>query len=136
MPQTTTPSTTPTAPRSRPPAFTITEAAAAQIKHLRAQNGGEDMVLMVGLKEKGCAGLKYDMEFVEPDAVPRFSEIVTQHGVTIAISPEYFLRLIGTEMDFVSKTLASEFVFNNPNQTGACGCGESVSIKPCELNQG
>jgi iron-sulfur cluster assembly protein len=76
----------------------------------------------------GCAGMSYTMDYA--DKANQYDEVIEDKGVTIFIDPKAIMFLLGTEMDFVSDKLAARFVFNNPNQTAACGCGESVSITP------
>jgi len=82
----------------------------------------------VGVKNGGCAGMAYTMEYAE--RVEKFDEVVEDKGVRVLIDPKAVLFLLGTEMDYKSDKLAAQFVFNNPNQTSACGCGESVQLKP------
>jgi iron-sulfur cluster assembly protein len=82
----------------------------------------------VGVTNGGCAGMSYTMDYAE-GAGP-LDEVVEDRGVKIFIDPKAIMFLLGTEMDFVTDKLAARFVFNNPNQTAACGCGESVSITP------
>src|SRR5690606_40759344 len=84
--------------------------------------------LRVGVKNGGCAGMAYTMDYAEERQT--FDEVVEDKGVTVLIDPKAVLFLLGTEMDFESSKLSSGFVFRNPNQTSACGCGESVSITP------
>ena len=85
--------------------------------------------MRVGLKTRGCNGLTYTMNYT--DKVNKFDEVVTDEaGNKVVVDSKAVMFLIGTEMDYVSDALASEFVFNNPNQTSACGCGESVAITP------
>ena len=84
--------------------------------------------LRVGVTNGGCAGMEYVMDYAE--ARDAFDELVEDKGVTILIEPKAVLFLIGTEIDYETTRLASKFVFNNPNQTDACGCGESVTIVP------
>ena len=80
------------------------------------------------MKNGGCAGMEYTMEYVESIG-PR-DEVVEDQGVKIVVDPKAVLFLIGTEMDWKIGKLSSQFVFNNPNQTSACGCGESVLLTP------
>ena len=75
----------------------------------------------------GCAGMSYTMEYAS-EGRP-FEEVMEDRGVKIFIDPKAILFLIGTELDFVQEKLGARFVFNNPNQTSACGCGESVALK-------
>jgi len=87
----------------------------------------------VGVANGGCAGMSYTMDYAE--AAGPLDEVVEDQGVRIFIDPKAILFLLGTEMDFVRDRLAARFVFNNPNQTASCGCGESVSITPAK-NEG
>ena len=84
--------------------------------------------LRVGVKNGGCAGMAYTMEYAE--SLNPYDEVVEDKGVKVIIDPKAVLFLLGTEMDLKTDTFASTFVFNNPNQTSACGCGESVAITP------
>ena len=84
--------------------------------------------LRVGVKNGGCAGQEYVLEYA--DAADPLDEVVEDKGVTILIEPKAVLFLIGTEIDYEVTRLASKFVFRNPNETDACGCGESVTIQP------
>ena len=88
----------------------------------------------VGVTNGGCAGMSYTMDYAE-SAGP-LDEVVEDQGVRIFIDPKAILFLIGTEMDFVRDKLAARFVFNNPNQTAACGCGESVTLAPVDETAG
>ncbi len=109
-------------------AMTVTEAAAARVKSIMAKSDKPLIGLRVGVKNGGCAGMSYTMEYAE--AVTPLDEVVEDKGVTVLIDPKAVLFLLGTEMDFQTTKLSSGFVFNNPNQTSACGCGESVAITP------
>jgi iron-sulfur cluster assembly protein len=80
------------------------------------------------VKNGGCAGMSYTMEYA--DEIRPQDEVVEDKGVTVLIDPKAVLFLLGTEMDFQTSRMSSGFVFNNPNQTSACGCGESVAITP------
>jgi iron-sulfur cluster assembly protein len=108
--------------------ITLTDAAAARAQELIAKSPQPIAALRVGVKNGGCAGMSYTMDFV--DAIGPFDEVVEDKGVKIVIDPKALMFLFGTEMDFRTDKLGASFVFNNPNQTGACGCGESVSITP------
>ena len=106
----------------------LTQAAAEHIRALSAASGKEVEGVRIGVKKGGCAGMEYTMEYAaEPD--PR-DELVEDKGVRILIEPTAVLFLLGTEMDYQVDKMRSGFVFNNPNQTSACGCGESVMLKP------
>ena len=122
--------TTPKTRREVPKPVRLTAAAAARIVEIMADAVGRYLGVRVGVTHGGCAGMSYTMGYAE-DAKP-FEEVMEEKGVKIFIDPKAILFLIGTEMDFVQEKLCSRFVFNNPNQTAACGCGESVSITPAQ----
>ncbi len=122
--------TTPKTRREVPKPVRLTAAAAARIVEIMADAEGKYLGVRVGVTNGGCAGMSYTMGYAE-DAKP-FEEVMEEKGVKIFIDPKAILFLIGTEMDFVQEKLCSRFVFNNPNQTAACGCGESVSITPAQ----
>ena len=108
--------------------LSLTDAAATRIRDLMARAETPIAGLRVGVKNGGCAGMSYTMEYAE---TPKPGEdVVEDKGVTVFIDPKAVLFLLGTEMDFQTTKLASQFVFNNPNQTSACGCGESVALTP------
>lgn len=108
--------------------MTLTDAAAERVKSIIAKADKPIVGLRVGVKNGGCAGMSYTMEYAE--SVSPLDEAVEDKGVTILIDPKAVLFLLGTQMDFQTTKLTSGFVFNNPNQTSACGCGESVAITP------
>lgn len=114
--------------RERPKPVKLTEAAAARLAEIMAKAQGQYRGVRVGVTNGGCAGMSYTMEYAS-EAKP-FEEVMEDRGVKIFIDPKAILFLIGTELDFVQEKLGARFVFNNPNQTSACGCGESVSITP------
>jgi iron-sulfur cluster assembly protein len=107
----------------RLPIMTISDAAADRLKAL----GGAGF-LKVGVKKGGCAGLEYDISRVETPA--KFDELVEDKGVTVVVDAKAVLYLIGAKMDFKSDKFSSQFTFSNPNETAACGCGESINITP------
>lgn len=117
-------------PRPRPQVMRLTEAAATRIKAVMANADKPVAGLRVGVKNGGCAGMEYTMEYA--DAVKPTDEVIEDKGVKILIDPKAVLFLLGTEMDFKTEKLSSQFVFNNPNQTSACGCGESVQLTPAK----
>ncbi|RZJ44552.1 MAG: iron-sulfur cluster assembly accessory protein [Brevundimonas sp.] len=119
---------TPRARRPRPKAVTLTDRAAERVQEIMANAEQPYIGLRVGVKNGGCAGQEYT--FAYADAVQPLDEVVEDKGVTILIEPKAVLFLIGTEIDYETTKLSSKFVFNNPNQTDACGCGESVTIVP------
>jgi iron-sulfur cluster assembly protein len=106
----------------------LTEAAAMRIKDVMARADKPVAGVRVGVKNGGCAGMEYTMEYA--DEIRATDEVVEDKGVKLLIDPKAVLFLLGTEMDFKTEKLSSQFVFNNPNQTSACGCGESVQLKP------
>lgn len=108
----------------------LTAAAAERIKAVMANADKPVAGLRVGVKNGGCAGMEYTMEYA--DAVKPTDEVIEDKGVKILIDPKAVLFLLGTEMDFRTEKLSSQFVFNNPNQTSACGCGESVQLSPAK----
>lgn len=127
----TTTAQTPAKPRrERPKPIRLTDAAAARIREIMESADGQVQGVRVGVTNGGCAGMSYTMDYA--DAAKPLDEVVEDKGVKIFIEPKAIMFLIGTEMDFVREKLGARFVFNNPNQTAACGCGESVSIKPAE----
>ena len=116
--------------RPRPQVMRLSEAAAARIKELMAKSDRPIAALRVGVKNGGCAGMEYTMEYA--DAVKTTDEVVEDKGVKILIDPKAVLFLLGTEMDYKTDKLSAQFIFNNPNQTSACGCGESVLLTPAK----
>jgi iron-sulfur cluster assembly protein len=115
-------------PRPRPQVIKLTDAAAERIKYVMANAVTPVIGVRVGVKNGGCAGMTYTMDYAE--AVQPSDEVVEDKGVRVLIDPKAILFLIGTEMDYKTEKLSAQFVFNNPNQTSACGCGESVQLKP------
>jgi iron-sulfur cluster assembly protein len=116
--------------RPSPKVMTLTDAAAERVKAIMAKSKESVVALRVGVKNGGCAGMEYTMEWAEH--LRPLDEVVEDKGVKIFIDPKAILFLLGTEMDYKESVLKSGFVFNNPNQTSACGCGESVMLKPAE----
>jgi len=111
----------------------LTSQAAGRIKDIMATSQKQAIGLRVGVKNGGCAGMEYTIDYAEsPDPL---DEVVEDQGVRLFIEPKAVLFLLGTEMDYKIDKLSSGFVFNNPNQTSACGCGESVEIEPVSRAQ-
>jgi iron-sulfur cluster assembly protein len=106
----------------------LTEAAAERIRKLSASSGKEIEGVRIGVKNGGCAGMEYTMEYAA-ERGPH-DEVVEDKGVKLLIDPTAVMFLLGTEMDYQVDRMRSGFVFNNPNQTSACGCGESVALTP------
>jgi iron-sulfur cluster assembly protein len=115
-------------PRPKLQVMRLSDAAAARIKEISARAERPIAGVRVGVKNGGCAGMSYTMEYAE--TVNPADEVVENKGVRIFIDPKAVLFLLGTEMDYKVDKLSAQFVFNNPNQTSACGCGESVALTP------
>lgn len=118
----------PRARRPRPKVVTLSDAAAARVREIMDKADKPYAGLRVGVKNGGCAGQEYVFEYAETKGP--IDEVVEDKGVTILIEPKAVLFLIGTEIDYEVTKLSSKFVFHNPNETDACGCGESVTIQP------
>ena len=116
--------------RPRPQVMRLSDAAASRIKDIMENAERPIAGIRVGVKNAGCAGMSYTMEYAE--AVDPRDEVVEDKGVRLLIDPKAVLFLLGTEMDYRIDKLSASFVFNNPNQTGACGCGELVAITPAK----
>ena len=113
--------------------MTMTDAAAARVKTIVENSGPEAKGIRVGIKKGGCAGMEYTVDLVtEPNAK---DDLIQHAGASVWIEPSAVLYLLGTQMDFEVTKMRSGFTFNNPNQTSACGCGESVELKPADLAQ-
>jgi iron-sulfur cluster assembly protein len=113
---------------ARPKLLTLTDAAAGRIGALLASSGRNLAGVRIGVKKGGCAGMEYTMEYAATRAP--HDELIEDKGVRLLIDPTAIMFLLGTEMDYRTDRLGSGFVFNNPNQTSACGCGESVALTP------
>jgi len=114
--------------RPRPKVVTLTDRAAERVREIMAKAEQPYMGLRVGVKNGGCAGQEYVLEYAE--APHPLDEVIEDKGVTILVEPKAVLFLIGSEIDYETTKLSSKFVFHNPNETDACGCGESVTIVP------
>ena len=110
--------------------MSLSDAAADRVRQIVEGSAKPIIGIRVGVKNGGCAGMSYTIEAAE-DVRPG-DEVVTEKGATVLVDPKAVLFLLGTEMDFKTDKFASQFVFNNPNQTSACGCGESVAITPAK----
>jgi len=110
----------------------LTDRAAARVRSILAEKGAGTAGLRIGVKKGGCAGMEYTMEWAAEQKP--FDEVVERDGARVLIDPKAVMYLLGTEMDYKTDKLASQFVFNNPNQRGSCGCGESVNLVPAERN--
>jgi iron-sulfur cluster assembly protein len=116
------------AARPSPQVMRLTEAAAERIKTVMAKAETPIAAVRVGVKNGGCAGMSYFMEYAEK--INPLDEVIEDKGVRMLIDPKAVMFLLGTEMDYKIEKLSAQFTFNNPNQTAACGCGESVQLEP------
>ena len=108
------------------PLMSLTDAAAERVKHLMSTRTDPATGLRIGVRTGGCSGMAYSMDFtVEKEPL---DEVVEAKGVTLFVDSKALMFLIGTEMDYVEDKLQSGFVFNNPNEKGRCGCGESFHV--------
>lgn len=115
--------------RPRPKLVTLTDAAAERVREILDERG--EGYLRVGVTNGGCAGMEYLMDYVpEPE---KFDEVVEDKGVQIVVDSKAVLFILGAVVDYETTLLHSRFTFNNPNQTDACGCGESVTIVPAQF---
>lgn len=110
----------------RPQMMTITDQAAERVKALLASRGKPSAGVRIGIRTKGCSGMSYTLEFA--DEKNDFDEVVEDKGVRVFIDPKATMFIIGTQMDFVEDKLESGFTFENPNEKGRCGCGESFHV--------
>jgi iron-sulfur cluster assembly protein len=124
--------TQPRARRERPKVVTLSETAAERVREIMGKAEKPYAGLRVGVKNGGCAGQEYVLEYAE--AAGPLDEVVEDKGVTILVEPKAVLFLIGTVIDYDVSRLAAKFVFRNPNETDACGCGESVTIEPAKAD--
>ena len=115
--------------RARPQIMTVTDAAAAQIRAVMATRP-DAVALKIGLKKGGCAGMEYTLDWAEEAG--KYDEVVETNGVRLLIDPTTVMYMFGTVMDYKIDTFSAQFVFENPNQTSACGCGESVELMPVD----
>ncbi len=108
------------------PLITLTDAAAERVKKLISKSDKPVLGLRVGVNTRGCSGLSYVVEYAEEQK--RFEDVVEDKGVKIFIDPTAVMFLLGSEMDYVEDKFHTGFVFNNPNEKGRCGCGESFHV--------
>jgi iron-sulfur cluster assembly protein len=116
------------AQRPKPQVMSLTDAAADRVREIMANADRPVEGIRVGVTKGGCAGMSYKVEYAE--ALKPGDEIIDDKGVRVLIDPTAVLFLLGTQMDYKVDKLTAQFVFNNPNQTSACGCGESVALTP------
>ena len=116
--------------RPRPKLVTLTDAAAARVKEILSER--ERGFLRVGVKNGGCAGMEYEMDYVSE--VAALDELVEDKDVQIVVDAKAVLFILGSVIDYETTLMHSKFVFKNPNQTDACGCGISVTIQPADVN--
>ncbi|MBX6426690.1 MAG: iron-sulfur cluster assembly accessory protein [Variibacter sp.] len=121
-------------PRPKFQVISLTEAAAARVREILAQADKPVQGIRVGITKGGCAGMSYKVDYATE--IKPGDEVVEDKGVRVVIDPTAVLFLLGTEMDYKVDKLSAQFVFNNPNQTSACGCGESVAITPAAKPMG
>jgi iron-sulfur cluster assembly protein len=117
-------------PRPRPKVMSLTDAAAERIRQILARADKPVAGLRIGVKNGGCAGMEYTIDWASEAGA--LDEKIEDKGVAILIDPKAVLFLLGTEMDYKVEKLKAGFVFNNPNQTSVCGCGESVHLSPAQ----
>ena len=111
--------------------MSMTQEAADRVKAIVGGAGPDAKGIRVGIKKGGCAGMEYTIDMVtEPN--PK-DDLIERDGASVWIEPSAVLYLLGTQLGFEQTTLRSGFTFTNPNQTSACGCGESVELKPADL---
>ena len=116
--------------RPRMQVMSITDAAAERVRAAVANAEGSVVGLRVGVRNGGCAGMSYTVEYA--DSIRPLDEVIDHDGVKVLVDPKAVLFLLGSEMDVKTDKFSSTFVFRNPNETSACGCGESVAITPAK----
>ncbi|MGQ0741710.1 MAG: HesB/IscA family protein [Alphaproteobacteria bacterium] len=123
--------TTATRNRERAQVLRLTDAAAARVHEIMKRSEGQYIGVRVGVVNGGCAGQTYTMDYATEQKP--LDEVIEDKGVRIFVDPKAIMFLIGTEMDYVREKLSARFIFHNPNQTEACGCGESVTLRPAKI---
>ena len=111
--------------------MSLTDAAVERINEIIEDSDKPVIGVRVGVKNAGCAGMAYTLDYVSEPV--RGDDHVVDKGVEVYIEPKATMFLLGTVMDFEQSKMSSGFTFKNPNQTGECGCGESVQLKPADL---
>jgi iron-sulfur cluster assembly protein len=120
--------------RPKPQVMRLTDAAAMRVRDILANADRPVVGVRVGVTKGGCAGMTYKVEYA--DAIKPGDEVVEHDGARVLIDPSAVLFLLGTEMDYRIDKLSAQFVFKNPNETSACGCGESVQLSPADMDGG
>jgi iron-sulfur cluster assembly protein len=111
--------------------LTLTPNAIARLRDINTNSSSDHAAVKLGVKNGGCAGMAYTMDYI--NEIKENDEVVIIDDLTLVIDPKAILFLLGTEMDYEESTLNSGFIFNNPNQTDACGCGESVTLVEADI---
>ena len=111
--------------------LSLTPRAIKRLHDINRDSSFNHVAVKLGVKNGGCAGMAYTMDYVED--IGENDEVIKVDDITLAVDPKAILFLLGTEMDYEESTLNSGFIFNNPNQTDACGCGESVTLVEAEI---
>ena len=109
------------------PVIKLSDNAALRIKEIMSKAKNDSMGVRVSVKTGGCAGMSYVMEYTN-EANPN-DEVIEDKGVKVFVDSAAIMYLLGTEMDYKKEELSSSFVFNNPNETERCGCGESFKTE-------
>ena len=115
-----------------PKIMTLTDTAAERVCNIMSSSEDNITGIRIGVKNGGCAGMEYTMEYASEALAG--DDVIEDKGVKLFVDPKAILFLLGTEMDYTVEKLSSGFVFNNPNQTSACGCGESVELTPANID--
>ena len=111
--------------------LSLTPSAIERLRDINKSSSNDNVAVKLGVKNGGCAGMAYTMDYI--NEVSQNDEVIKIDDITLVIDPKAILFLLGTEMDYEESTLNSGFIFNNPNQTDACGCGESVTLIEAEI---
>ena len=111
--------------------LSLTPSAIERLQDINKNSSNDNVAVKLGVKNGGCAGMAYTMDYI--NEVSQNDEVIKIDDITLVIDPKAILFLLGTEMDYEESTLNSGFIFNNPNQTDACGCGESVTLVEAEI---
>ena len=107
--------------------ITLSQRAADRIREIMSKDNNNSIGLRIGVKSGGCAGMEYVLEYAKEKNLNE--EIIEDKGVKVFIDPSAVIYLLGTQMDYKKEQFSSSFVFNNPNETERCGCGESFKIE-------